>query len=132
MTKKFINYFLILCTIMLFLSGCEKKEENNKIEDSKILGNTEISRIGTDINITNEHDNKTTNEAKNDVTPPEPAPTPVETDLGTFSTNIVDKRENRQNNIRITCSKLNGITVESGKTFSFCNTIRKIYCRRRL
>lgn len=34
MTKKFINYFLILCTIMLFLSGCEKKEENNKTEDS--------------------------------------------------------------------------------------------------
>ncbi|MBO5004118.1 MAG: VanW family protein [Clostridia bacterium] len=53
-----------------------------------------------------------------------PSP-PVETDLGSFSTNIIDKRENRQNNIRITCSKLNGIIIESGKTFSFCNTIGK-------
>lgn len=61
-----------------------------------------------------------------------PAPTPVETELGSFSTKIIDKRENRQNNIRITCSKLNGITIESGKTFSFCNTVRKINCRRRI
>lgn len=28
MTKKFLNYILILCTIMLFLSGCTEKEEN--------------------------------------------------------------------------------------------------------
>ncbi|HBC84879.1 MAG TPA: hypothetical protein DCZ30_05640 [Clostridiales bacterium] len=67
----------------------------------------------------------------NDSAPP-PAPTPVETELGSFSTKIIDKRENRQNNIRITCSKLNGITIESGKTFSFCNTVRKINCRRRI
>ena len=129
MIKKFINYFLILCTIMLILSGCTKKEENNKTENTNNQ-NTEISRISTTTNITNESTDKTTNETKNEVTPPKP--TPVETELGSFSTNIVDKRENRQNNIRITCSKLNGITVESGKTFSFCNTIRKIYCRRRL
>lgn len=64
----------------------------------------------------------------NDTNPPPP----VETDLGSFSTNIIDKRENRQNNIRITCSKLNGITIESGKTFSFCNIVRKVDCRRRI
>lgn len=129
MTKKFINYFLILCTIMLILSGCTKKEENNKTENTNNQ-NTEISRTSRTTNITNESSNNTTNEIKNEVTTP--APTPVETELGSFSTNIVDKRENRQNNIRITCSKLNGITVESGKTFSFCNTIRKIHCRRGL
>lgn len=61
-----------------------------------------------------------------------PPTTPVETELGTFSTNIIDKRENRQNNIRITCSKLNGYTVESGKTFSFCKTVRTINCTRRI
>ena len=33
MTKKFINYFLILCTIMLILSGCTKKEKNNQAEE---------------------------------------------------------------------------------------------------
>lgn len=131
MTKKLINYFLILCTIMLILSGCTKKEENNKTENTDNQ-NTEVSRTSTTTNITNEETNKTTNEAKNEITSPKPTPTPTETDLGSFSTNIIDKRENRQNNIRITCSKLNGITVESGKTFSFCNIVRKISCRRRL
>ena len=31
--------------------------------------------------------------------------------------------ENEQNNISITCSKLNGTVVKNGNTFSFCNTI---------
>lgn len=66
----------------------------------------------------------------NEITNPPSAP--VETELGSFSTNIIDKRENRQNNIRITCSKLNGYTIESGKTFSFCKTVRKINCTRRI
>lgn len=129
MIKKTINYFLILCTIILILSGCTKKEENNKTENTDNQ-NTEINRISTTTNIINKSSNNTATDVKNEFT--STAQAPIETELGVFSTNIVDKRENRQNNIRITCSKLNGITVESGKTFSFCNTIRKIHCRRRI
>lgn len=62
MMRKFINYFLILCTIMLILSGCTKKEKNNKTEEIKNQ-NPEISRTSTDANITNETTN--TNESNN-------------------------------------------------------------------
>ena len=48
---------------------------------------------------------------------------PVETELASFSTRIIDKDENRQNNIRLTCSKLNELTIDGGSTFSFLKSI---------
>lgn len=51
-----------------------------------------------------------------------PAP---ETDIASFSTKIVYKDKNRDNNMSITCSALNGTVVKSGETFSFCNTVGK-------
>lgn len=60
MTKKFINYFLILCTIMLILSGCTKKEENNKVENINNQ-NPEISRTYADVETNNESTNNTEN-----------------------------------------------------------------------
>lgn len=60
MNKKFINYFLILCTIMLILSGCTKKEENNKTENINNQ-NPEISRTSIDTNISNEQTDNTAN-----------------------------------------------------------------------
>lgn len=56
MTKKFINYFLILCTIMLILSGCTKKEENNKSKDINNQ-NPEISRTNVETEINTESNN---------------------------------------------------------------------------
>ena len=43
--------------------------------------------------------------------------------ISSFSTKIYIKESERQNNISITCSKLNGTVVKNGSTFSFCNTI---------
>ena len=43
--------------------------------------------------------------------------------ISSFSTKIYTKESERQNNIYITCSKLNGTVVKNGSTFSFCNTI---------
>lgn len=43
--------------------------------------------------------------------------------ISSFSTKIYTKESERQNNISITCSKLNGTVVKNGNTFSFCNTI---------
>lgn len=60
MNKKFINYFLILCTVMLILSGCTKKEENNKTENINNQ-NPEISRTSIDTNISNEQTDNTAN-----------------------------------------------------------------------
>lgn len=60
MTKKFINYFLILCTIMLILSGCTKKEENNKVKNINNQ-NPEISRTYADVETNTEATNNTEN-----------------------------------------------------------------------
>lgn len=47
----------------------------------------------------------------------------METEIGRFTTNIIDKTENRQSNIRLTCSKLNNLEINAGDTFSFLNTL---------
>lgn len=49
----------------------------------------------------------------------------VEKELCSFTTLIHNKDEERQNNIGITISSLNNTIVEDGKTFSFCDTVRK-------
>lgn len=51
------------------------------------------------------------------------APEPVETQLGSYTTNIYDKTPNRVNNIKVACNYLNGTIVEPGATFSFCDTL---------
>lgn len=48
---------------------------------------------------------------------------PVETELYTFSTPIKSNDDNRLTNIKITCSKINGTIVKSGKEFSFCDVV---------
>ena len=51
--------------------------------------------------------------------------TPTEIDLASFSTKIMYKDTNRQHNMSLTCSKLNGTIVKAGESFSFCNTVGK-------
>ena len=43
--------------------------------------------------------------------------------LPSFTTKIYTKDTARQNNVALTCSKLNGTQIQNGQTFSFCNTI---------
>ena len=49
------------------------------------------------------------------------SPTPLE--LSTFKTTIYTKTDARQNNVKLTCSELNGTLVEPGMIFSFCDTL---------
>ena len=48
-----------------------------------------------------------------------------EEELSSFSTDILTDDENRENNIKITCSKLNEYVIEPGETFSFTDTVGK-------
>ena len=43
--------------------------------------------------------------------------------MSTFSTKISQKDPDRQNNITLACTSLNGFIVKAGETFSFCNTL---------
>ena len=46
-------------------------------------------------------------------------------EISSFSTKIHDKSANRQNNIKITASKLTGTTINPGEEFSFCTIVGK-------
>ena len=43
--------------------------------------------------------------------------------ISAFSTKVYSKDANRQNNIKLACSELNGTIVPNGSTFSFCKTV---------
>lgn len=46
-----------------------------------------------------------------------------EIEISTFSTTLYSKDNERQHNIQLTCSSLNGTIVKNGETFSFCSTV---------
>ena len=133
-------YFIFLLAIpLVILAGCNTVSKN----DNNVNQNLQVGRTGS---VSNEQsvNNSSVNENNNSVTEnetdqnavQEPQPTeppanepaksePVETVLAEFSTTIKSRASNRLNNIQITCSKLNGTTVESSKSFSFCQTVGK-------
>lgn len=51
------------------------------------------------------------------------SPSVSEEVISTFSTKIYSSESSRQNNVNLTCSKLNGALVPNGSTFSFCDTL---------
>ena len=132
--------FIFLLTVpLVVLVGCNTVSKN----DNNVGQNFQAERTGS---VSNEQsvNNSSVNENNNTVPEnetdqnavQEPQPTeppanepaksePVETVLAEFSTTIKSRASNRLNNIQITCSKLNGTTVESGKSFSFCQTVGK-------
>ena len=63
------------------------------------------------------NDNNKTNEIVKGITESQ------EEQLSTFSTKIYDTDQARQNNINLTCSRLNGLVVKNGDTFSFTGTL---------
>lgn len=91
-----------------------ENNSNNNSKNSNVVSNENSTQIN-DTNSANNFDKDDT--SKN--TPPK------ETEIASFSTKIYTKDSERQNNVSITCSKLNDTIVENGKTFSFCNTVGK-------
>ena len=112
-----MKFFLIILLVLCFsLTGCgndnstENQEQNNSYTASR------ITTTDNDSNANNNFENNNTsvnNIASIDTTN-------VETELSSFSTKIYTPNdESRQNNIRITCSKLNGTVVRSRRNFFF-------------
>lgn len=109
----------------------------NTTSNSKEEANYEANRTSTETN-TSEGENHSTNEnasttqentsSKEDQTNTSennttPTPQIVEEQLSTFSTKIYSNDSNRNKNMEITISTLNGTIVKNGETFSFCNTV---------
>ena len=132
--------FIFLLTVpLVVLVGCNTVSKN----DNNVGQNFQAERTGSVSNeqsvnnsSVNENNNTVPENETNQNAVQEPQPTeppanelaksePVETVLAEFSTTIKSRASNRLNNIQITCSKLNGTTVESGKSFSFCQAVGK-------
>lgn len=115
--------YLFVIFLSLLIVGAIAFVIINNVNSSN-NNSTHISRISTDLNTTVPNNtsakNTTNNAVENSPVTPKP---PVETELASFSTKIYTKDSERQNNITIACQKLNDTTVNSGETFSFCDTL---------
>lgn len=117
------KFFLIITIIILFLIVIiyfvyiyfVKKQNNKTLIDQN------ISKLASNIENNSTNYNTSLDEVNNRIESISKEPT--ESDLSSYSSPLKSKASGRLNNIRITCSKLNGTIVKSQETFSFCNTI---------
>lgn len=117
--KKYI--WLIVVIIILVGGGFLFYFLNNKDDNSN---NYNASKSGSNISLDYSSNNSKDDNSTNS-TSIEP-PTFVEQDVASYSTVIKNKVDtNRQQNISLTCSFLNGAEVKPGDTFSFCDTVGK-------
>ena len=113
MNKKLVVLLVILLIIAgifvyMFFANTNKNHDSN-YTPSRISTNTTLA------------DNNTVNENTTDNNIEEKPKT--ETKISSFSTPIVDDHENRLNNIKITCSRINNTVVEPDEEFSFCEVV---------
>ena len=114
---KKISLIIYMFIIIIFLGACKNNNETN----NTIKNNAEenISYNYTASNVTSNTENNNVFEVNRGETNPE-------TELSSFSTKIYTPNDSgRQNNITLSCSKVNGTIVKSGETFSFCDTVGK-------
>lgn len=114
--------FLILVIATSFcLSGCGNKSDNQADNSENNSYNYTVSRTSSSDNINN-NNSTDNNEANNNENKN------IETELSSFSTKIYTPNDKaRQNNIRITCSTLNGTIVKSRRNIFFLQYSRKSY-----
>ena len=87
--------------------------ENNNVNQNANVENTNVNEHNTNINNNlNNLENNTNNTLPRQ-----------EEVISAFSTKVYSKDANRQNNIKLACSELNGTIVPNGSTFSFCKTV---------
>ena len=91
---------------------------NNNYNASRIASDTDNTSILENNNINNFS-------TSNDINNTAPEKTYSEKEISSFSTKIYTKESDRQNNISVACSELNGTTVKDGDTFSFTKTVGK-------
>ena len=105
--------------ILYFLTGCGNNSNQQNLNSSS--NNYIASRTSTENQISENINNNLGNTQK----------TNVEENLATFSTKIYTPNdEARQNNIRITCSELNGTIVKSRRNIFFLQYSRKSNSRK--
>lgn len=117
--KKYGKWILVLFVIILIIGAIvyftfsSNKNSNNP---------SDATRMST--NASNDQStNNDSNEQSNVQKEIRSATEGLEKEISSFSTKIMDEDNNRDNNMKISLSKLNGIVVKNGGTFSFNDTV---------
>ena len=121
MKKRYLYIITILIVFSFCLTGCGDNKKNANINNES---NIEVQKISTETSQNKDNYNSiipknTQNNAENI------KKQPIETEIAKFSTDILDKAENRQHNIKLACSKINGYKLDPEKTFSFNEVVGK-------
>ena len=109
--NKWIIVFIIFLLIAIGVGIYLYYTKNNKNNDYT----AEKTSSSNEINNNSDSTYENTNTA--------PSETIKEETISSFSTKLYSKDTSRQNNIKITCNTLNNTIVNSGETFSFCQTV---------
>lgn len=109
---------VLVALISVFKNNSSQKNKNNENNDM----NNNVARLAEENNVlgNNNKIDEVNNRIENVLTNSNPPHT--EEELASYSTSVASSSESRLTNIRITCNKLNGVTVNNGDTFSFCDT----------
>lgn len=127
-----IMYIIIILVILavLFIVFLSNKELINNTTNT-----TDNYNINQEKNNQNKNSNTNTENTENEtnrdktsnnaipIVEEKTPPTPVETQIATYTSTLYDKEQTRIENINLAISKLNGVIIENGKEFSFNNTI---------
>lgn len=116
----YIIVFIVIIVALLFFIFKDKLLIKNDNSSNEM--NNNVARLAQDSNVlgNNEKLNAVNNKVENILT--NSSQPPKEEEIASYSTKLSGSTENRLTNIRITCKKLNGITVNNNDTFSFCKS----------
>lgn len=118
--KKYVCNIIFLGVILITcLTGCSNQEANN-------VDSSDAKRMGSNITNYKNQNQKDVPETKENIIENK------EITIAEFSTNIYNKEEARQTNVKITCGKLNETIVKTGDTFSFEAVVGKATTAERL
>ena len=117
-----IVFIIIAVALLLFIFKDKIFTKNNNNNNENNINNN-VARLAQESNVigNNERVNEINNRIENIVTNSQEPP--KEEEIASYSTKLGGSTENRLTNIKITCNKLNGTTVNDNDTFSFCTTV---------
>lgn len=107
---------LIIAGIAIYFIFFSNNNSNNNTqpETSKISTNVESNK--QNVENKNSKENNKNEEIRSSTVG-------LEKELASFSTKVIEEDDNRDNNMKISLSKLNGTVVKNGDTFSFNDTV---------
>lgn len=117
---------ILAILLILFLGGCSDNSSSNtnssntqRVSYNSPINNTSNEQTVNFVNIGNDTSNEI-DYIENTV-----SSAPTEAEISNFTTEILTDDDKRENNIDITCSKINEYILKAGDTFSFTDTVGK-------